>query len=231
MSFAYQVEVPNSKTQPYDLSLRDLNNGKVQPTDGGITITLPIPSEMRNAKDIKVYRIEADGSRTDMGANKTGWNSVQFTTDHFSPYILEAIYACETNGNHAWNDGEVTKAATCSAQGEKTFVCTDCGATKTETVPVNANAHSLTFVPAKNATTDAEGNVAHYHCTDCGKNFSDANGTQQLTKVTTDKLPKQDEPQRDPNACRWCGKVHNGFFQKIIGFFHNILAAIFGAKY
>ena len=33
------------------------------------------------------------------------------------------------------------------------------------------------------------------------------------------------------NACKWCGKVHEGFFQKIIGWFHNILAKLFGAKY
>ncbi|MBR3552605.1 MAG: hypothetical protein IKN72_04360 [Clostridia bacterium] len=141
----------------------------------------------------------------------------------------QAIYACKTNGNHAWNDGEVTKAATCSAQGEKTFVCTDCGATKTETVPVNANTHSLTFVPAKNATTEAEGNVAHYHCTGCGKNFSDANGKNELTKVTTDKLLKQDEPQKNYNDCKYCGEKHTGPFGWLIIIIHSILAA-FGLR-
>ena len=35
---------------------------------------------------------------------------------------------------HTWNDGEVTKAATCTAAGEKTYTCTVCGATKTETI-------------------------------------------------------------------------------------------------
>jgi len=35
----------------------------------------------------------------------------------------------------------------------------------------------------------------------------------------------------DPNRCPWCGKVHEGFFQKIIGFFHTIFAKLFGAKY
>ena len=40
-----------------------------------------------------------------------------------------------------------------------------------------------------------------------------------------------EEPQPDPNMCHWCGQVHEGFFQKIIGFFHNILAKIFGNKY
>jgi len=38
-------------------------------------------------------------------------------------------------------------------------------------------------------------------------------------------------PQPDPNMCHWCGQVHEGFFQKIIGFFHNIFAKLFGAKY
>ena len=34
------------------------------------------------------------------------------------------------------------------------------------------------------------------------------------------------------NVCKWCGGNHdNGFFQKIIGFFHNIFASIFGSKY
>ena len=42
----------------------------------------------------------------------------------------------------------------------------------------------------------------------------------------TDPLPTEPE-----NVCPWCGGQHNGFFQKIIGFFHNILARIFGAKY
>lgn len=40
-----------------------------------------------------------------------------------------------------------------------------------------------------------------------------------------------EEPQPDPNLCHWCGKVHEGFFQSIIGWFHGILAKIFGNKY
>ena len=39
------------------------------------------------------------------------------------------------------------------------------------------------------------------------------------------------DPQPDPNMCHWCGKTHEGFFQGIIGFFHNIMAKIFGNKY
>ena len=36
---------------------------------------------------------------------------------------------------HAWDNGKVTKPATETETGVKTFVCTRCGATKTETIP------------------------------------------------------------------------------------------------
>ena len=36
---------------------------------------------------------------------------------------------------HTWNRGTVTKKATCKEEGEKTFTCTGCGATKTEVLP------------------------------------------------------------------------------------------------
>jgi len=39
-----------------------------------------------------------------------------------------------------------------------------------------------------------------------------------------------DEPQPE-NLCKWCGGEHTGFFGGIVGFFHRIFAAIFGARY
>ena len=44
--------------------------------------------------------------------------------------------------NHAWDGGVITTAATCATEGEKTFTCTDCGATKTETIPAAEHAWS-----------------------------------------------------------------------------------------
>ena len=38
-------------------------------------------------------------------------------------------------GPHAWNSGEVTKAATNDQEGIKTYTCSICNATKTETIP------------------------------------------------------------------------------------------------
>lgn len=38
-------------------------------------------------------------------------------------------------GNHSWNNGEITKEATCSSNGEKTQTCSVCAATKTTILP------------------------------------------------------------------------------------------------
>ena len=40
----------------------------------------------------------------------------------------------EETAYHKWNSGNVTRPATCKEAGVKTFVCTDCGGTKTETI-------------------------------------------------------------------------------------------------
>ncbi len=40
---------------------------------------------------------------------------------------------------HTWNGGVVTTPATATAAGIKTYACTVCGATKTETIPVTVN--------------------------------------------------------------------------------------------
>ena len=49
--------------------------------------------------------------------------------------------------------------------------------------------------------------------------------------VTLTAKFEADTPAEPENVCPWCGGQHEGFFQKIIGIFHNILARIFGAKY
>lgn len=94
------------------------------------------------------------------------------------------------------------KDATCTAEGYTgDQVCTSCKQTITKGKPVNALGH---------ANADSNGN-----CTRCGTHIKDV-------------TPSNPQPS---NTCKYCGQVHTGFFGKIIAFFHNILAAIFGKKY
>lgn len=59
-----------------------------------------------------------------------------------------------TTADHAWNAGVVTKEATETATGIKTYTCTVCGQTKTETIPKKepAHTHSYTWVYNEDAT-------------------------------------------------------------------------------
>lgn len=68
---------------------------------------------------------------------------------------------------HTWNGGEVTKAATCGATGEKTFTCTVCGATKTEVIPAT-DEHTTVEVPEQAATCTEAGHTAGTKCSVCG---------------------------------------------------------------
>ena len=45
-------------------------------------------------------------------------------------------------GYHSWDGGVVTTEPTCSAEGVMTFTCTQCNETRTESIPVNPNAHN-----------------------------------------------------------------------------------------
>ena len=66
------------------------------------------------------------------------------------------------------------------------------------------------------------------------------NASYTITSINSDRdvravfekveTTQPEEPQPE-NLCKWCGQVHEGFFGAIVGFFHRILAAIFGAKF
>ena len=77
-----------------------------------------------------------------------------------------------------------TAKATCAA----TATCTVCQGT----IPKDANNHTdLTHVDAAAATTKAEGNIEYWHCTGCGRYFSDAQAAEEITQADTvlAKLP------------------------------------------
>lgn len=93
---------------------------------------------------------------------------------------------------HSWNDGEQTTAPTCEEKGVMTYTCSACGETKTE--EIDAKGHTLTAVEAKEATVEAEGNIAYWTC-ECGKWFADAEGKTEITDKASVVIPKLDPPE------------------------------------
>ena len=71
---------------------------------------------------------------------------------------------------HAWNDGEITTPATEDQPGAKTYTCTRCSATKTETLPPLAHTHVYSdTVVAPTCTT---GGYTTHTCR-CGYSYKD----------------------------------------------------------
>ena len=71
------------------------------------------------------------------------------------------------NENHTWDDGAVTTAATCTVAGVKTFTCSVCNATRTETI--QANGHTEVTDAAVEATCTTPGKTEGKHCSVCNE--------------------------------------------------------------
>ena len=146
---------------------------------------------------------------------------------------------------HEHTETLAAKDATCTEDGlTEGSKCTDCGEVLVEQKAVPASGHkggtatcskkatcetcgeeyggldpsrheTLEHVAAKAATTEAEGNVEYWRCTGCGKLFSDAAGTTEISRAGTviPKLdPKKDEGDKtdDGNGGQGGGNGSNG---------------------
>ena len=97
----------------------------IKGADGSSTHTLKCKSCNKTVDEVHADR-PGDESKT--------WESDKDNHWH--------VYGCGTIMNkaaHTWDEGVVTKEATCTEPGEKTFTCNVCHATKTE--PINATGH------------------------------------------------------------------------------------------
>ena len=108
---------------------------------------------------------------------------------------------------HTWDGGKVTKAATCTEKGVKTYTCTVCGATKTEKIA--ATGHQHTEVRNKvEATCTKEGYSGDVYCTDCGTKLS--SGTEIARKAHEYEERERNEANCKRNGyilfvCKVCG--------------------------
>ena len=90
----------------------------------------------------------------------------------FLPFLIAVLllsFSCkqgqdptpETKHTHSWGSPVVTKEATCTEKGEKTYTCSSCGETKVASIPATGHSYS------KEWTTE-EGSGFHWHETTCG---------------------------------------------------------------
>ena len=109
---------------------------------------------------------------------------------------------------HTWNAGEVTKTASCTAEGVKTFTCTSCGITKTEAIA--ATGHGTTEIRnEKTASCASEGYTGDLYCTVCGQKISSGSVIAKTVHSWDDgvvtKQPTTAEEGIKTYTCRNCG--------------------------
>lgn len=90
--------------------------------------------------------------------------------------------------NHVWDKGKITKKVkhtkTVLVNGEKTYTCTICGATKKEVIKAK---HSFTITKKKKATLKKNGANIH-ECSKCGKQKKETIYRPKTLKLKTTKV-------------------------------------------
>ena len=111
-------------------------------------------------------------------------------------------------GAHVWDGGTVTTAPTETTPGVRTFTCTVCGQTRTETIHATG-AHDYQFT--KNvAPTCTDGGYDLYTCSGCGaterRNLTDAAG-HKWDGGTVTTAPTETTPGVRTFTCTVCGQT------------------------
>ena len=108
-------------------------------------------------------------NKKDATCKDEGYTGDTYCTD-CGKKISSGQTTAKTN-NHSYDDGKITTAPTCTKKGTKTFTCTVCGNTKTETVKATGHQHTE-IRNKKDATCKEKGYTGDTYCTDCGKKIS-----------------------------------------------------------
>lgn len=111
---------------------------------------------------------------------------------------------------HTWDNGVVTKDATETEEGVKTYTCKTCGETKTESIPVISH-HWDQGTVSKEATCTEDGEKT-YHCTDegCNKTWVEtipATGHQHTEVCNKKEATCEEDGYSGDTYCKDCGQL------------------------
>ena len=101
--------------------------------------------------------------------------------------ICGAIDLENSKTNHTFGEWETVTDSTCTATGTKKHTCTGCD--YSETGVIEKKAHTTEHHDRVDPTCTTTGSIEYWQCGVCGKMFSDAACTTEVTDVTLDKLP------------------------------------------
>ena len=172
-------------------------NVKVENTDNGVKVTW---DKISGASQYTVYRSTYSEGFLGMGAGYNSYSSVGTSTTNsytdtsvtngtkYKYKVSVTMSGTESDQSaesaeitaqlpcqHSWDSGKETTAAKCETAGVKTYTCSLCSATRTETIP--ATGHSYTTVSETKATCEKDGTKTVF----CSKCFTSNTETTKAT--------------------------------------------------
>ena len=105
-------------------------------------------------------------------------------------YYLEPV--------HLWDEGEVTKEATCTENGSTTYTCTVCGETSDEIIPATGHTFSSDW------SNDAD---YHWHAASCGHDVVDGKSLHSWDDGTITNQASCTETGIITYTCTVCGQT------------------------
>ena len=120
--------------------------------------------EFKAALPYSDYRLYSASELSTVVQPYTGAGKLTLTTLQWEKTKYNDEHTVHTE--HKWDEGVVTKEATCTEAGEKTYTCTVCNATKTEKMEATGHKYSTEWTIDKEATCTESGSKSH-HCTVC----------------------------------------------------------------
>ena len=162
--------------------------------------------------DIKTETIKANGHTEVIDKAVPATCTTDGKTEGSHCYICGEVIKAQTvikATGHKYDDGKITKQPTCTETGVKTYTCSECGATKAETI--KANGHTEVIDKAVPATCTTDGKTEGSHCSVCGEVIK----AQTVIKATghnfgswsTTKAATCTESGTQTRKCASCGKT------------------------
>lgn len=188
--------------------------GEAQTYSGSIfqfTLKVNNSAALNTSSTVSLDRVTVRDSSGDISSTQKGVTVTVACSHSFGPWTkvddTNHQHTCSScvkkeTAAHTWNSGTVTKSATCTTDGVKTYTCTGCGATKTETIKATGHSYSTKW--------SSDGTKHWHECTVCGAKKDEAAHTPgaAATEWTAQK-------------CTVCGYV----IKAALGHTHNYATA------
>lgn len=205
----YRTNISTDTSQIYKLTAKeDGTYSAVKKYDSSES-----PEFDKEASDASVYSATHIYKKSGVTLDDAGeYISVYYSSSSQSRiYVCRATKTLEVEHTHTWDEGKITKEATCTRKGEKTYTCSACGATKTEEIPLSE--HKEVKDAAVESTCTKAGKTEGSHCSVCGKILKEQKDTPLKDhtwdegKITTASTCTKKGTKTF--TCTVCGKTRN----------------------